>query len=226
MISFKSALFPKEVILFAVFFYVRYTVSYRDLQEIMAERGIILNHATLNRWVPKYSPLIASTARRRKAQTDRSWRMDETYIKVKGEWTYFYRAVDKLGKTLDFMLSKRRNESAATKFFARALEVNGLPRKIVIDRSGANTAGINAINRMLRSFGCPIPIEMARIKYLNNMVEQDHRTIKKRIRPILGFKFFVSTSATLEGIEVANMIRIGQMTPGLCPFAQFAALAA
>lgn len=185
-----------------------------------------MDHATLNRWVTKYSPLIASTARRRKAPADQSWRMEETYIKVKREWVYLYRAVDKLGKTLHFMLSKRRNKTAATKFFARALEVTGLPRKIVIDRSGANTAGISAVNRMLRSFGCPIPIQMVRIKYLNNMVEQDHRTIKKRIRPMLGFKSFVSASATLEGIGVANMIRKGQMTPGLCPFAQFAALAA
>jgi len=226
MVSFKGVQFPKEVILFAVFFYVRYTVSYRDLEEIMAERGVILDHATLNRWVAKYSPQIATTARRRKAPADRSWRMDETYIKVKGEWIYLYRAVDKLGKTLDFMLSKRRNKPAAPRFFAHALEVNGLPRKIVIDRSGANTAGINAINRMLRRFGCPIPIEMVRIKYLNNMVEQDHRTIKKRVRPMLGFKSFVSAAATLEGIEVANMIRKGQFTPGLCPFVQFASLAA
>jgi putative transposase len=135
---------------------------------------VIVDHATLNRWVAKYSPLIACNARRRKAAVDRSWRMDETYIKVKGEWTYLYRAVVKLGKTLDFMLSKRRNKTAATKFFARALEVNGLPRKIVIDKSGANTAGITAINRMLKRFGCPIAIEMVRIKYLNNIVEQDH----------------------------------------------------
>lgn len=226
MITFKGAQFPREVILFAVFFYLRYTVSYRDLEEIMAERGVRIDHATLNRWVAKYSPLIANAARRRKVPTDRSWRMDETYIKVKGEWAYLYRAVDKHGKTLDFMLSKKRNKAAAIRFFARALEVNGLPRKIVIDRSGANTAGINEINRMLRRFGCPIPIEMVRIKYLNNIVEQDHRAIKKRIRQMLGFKSFASASATLEGIEVANMIRKGQMTPGLCPFAQFAALAA
>ena len=102
MISFKGAQFPKEVILFAVFFYVRYTVSYRDLEEIMAERGVRVDHATLNRLVTKYSPLIANSARRRKVPADRSWRMDETYIKVKGEWVYLYRAVDKLGKTLDF----------------------------------------------------------------------------------------------------------------------------
>ena len=120
MISFKGAQFPKDVILFAVFFYVRYTVSYRDLEEIMAERCVRVDHATLNRWVERYSPLIAANARRRKAAADRSWRMDETYIKVKGEWVYLYRAVDKLGKTLDFMLSTRRNKAAATRFFARA----------------------------------------------------------------------------------------------------------
>jgi putative transposase len=216
MISFKGAQFPKDVILFAVFFYVRYTVSCRDLEEIMAERGVEVDHATLNRWVGKYSPLAAEQARRRKRPTDRSWRMDETYIKVKGEWVFLYRAVDKFGKTLDFMLSKRRN-------LARALEVTGLPRKIVIDKSGANTAGITAINHMLRRFGCRIPVEMVRIKFLNNMVEQDHRTIKKRVRPMLGFKSFVSASAALE--EVANMIRKGHLTPGLCPFAQFAGLA-
>lgn len=172
MITFKGAHFPKEVILFAVFFYVRYTVSYRDLEEIMAERGVVVDHATLNRWIAKYSPLIAINARRRKTPTERSWRMDEIYIKVKGEWVYLYRAVDKLGKTLDFMLSTRRKKAAATKFFARPLEVNDLPRKIVIDRSGANTAGINAINRMLKSFGCLIPIEMVRIKYLTTSLSR------------------------------------------------------
>lgn len=120
MISFKGAQFPKDVILFAVFFYLRYTVSYRDLEEIMAERGVTVDHATLNRWVANYSPAIANNARRRKAPANPCWRMDETYVKVKGEWVYLYRAVDKFVKTLDFMLSKRRNMAAATKFFARA----------------------------------------------------------------------------------------------------------
>jgi putative transposase len=226
MISFKGAQYPKYVILFAVFFYVRYGVSYRDLEEIMAERGVSVDHTTLNRWVTRYSGAIADVARRRKGPCDRSWRMDETYIKVKGTWVYLYRAVDKYGKTLDFMLSPRRNKPAATNFFARMLEVNGLPRKIVIDKSGANTAGIKAINKMLKGFGCPIPIEMVRRKYLNNIVEQDHRFIKRRIRPMLGFKAFASAAATLDGIEVAHMIRKGQITPGLCPFRQFAELAA
>jgi putative transposase len=119
---------------------VRYTVSYRDLEEILAERGVTTDHATLDRWVAKYPPLIAEKERRRTAPTDRSRRMDETCIRVKGERVYLYRAVDKHGKTPDFMLSKRRNQAAATRFFARALEVTGLPRKIVIDRSGALAA--------------------------------------------------------------------------------------
>ena len=142
----------------------------------------MVDHATLNRWVGRYAGQVAEDALWCKRPTDRSWRMDETYIKVKGHWVYLYRAVDKFGKTLDFMLSERRNNPSAIKFFARALEVNGLPRQIVIDKSGANTAGIIAINRMLKRFGCQIPIEMVRIKYLNNMVEQDHRFIKRRAR--------------------------------------------
>jgi len=226
MVSFKGAHYPKDVILFAVFFYVRYGVSYRDLEEIMRERGVSVDHTTLNRWVARYSGAIAAQARRRKQQCDRSWRMDETYIRVKGSWVYLYRAVDKYGKTLDFMLSQRRNKPAATKFFARMLEVNDLPRKIVIDKSGANTAGIKAINKMLKGFGCLIPIEMVRRKYLNNIVEQDHRFIKRLTRPMLGFKSFDSASATLDGVEVAHMIRKGQFTPRVCPFQQFAELAA
>lgn len=225
-ISFKGAHFPKDVILHALFFYLRYSVSYRDLEEILAERGVSVDHATLNRWIVRYSPLVADQARRRKRRCDRSWRMDETYVRVKGEWVYLYRAVDKHGKTLDFMLSKRRNKAAATKFFTRALELNGLPRKIVIDKSGANTAGIKAINKMLKGFGCPIPIEMVRRKFLNNVIEQDHRFIKRRIRPMLGFKSFASASATLDGIEVAQMIRKSQFGFGICPFKQFAKLAA
>jgi putative transposase len=115
-IDFKGSYYPKSVILYAVFFYVRYVVSYRDLDEIMAERGAEVDHATLNRWVVKYAPLIAANAQARKRPTAVSWRMDETYIKVKGKWAYYYRAVDKTGKTLDFMLSERRDKAAARRF--------------------------------------------------------------------------------------------------------------
>ena len=132
MISFSGSHFPKDVILYAVFFYVRYAVSYRDLEEIMAERGMTVDHATLNRWVIKYSPLISSLAQRRKSGTSTSWRMDETYIKVKGKWTYYYRAVDKHVKTLDFMLSVNRDKAAATDFFKKTIQTNGFPDKVVL----------------------------------------------------------------------------------------------
>jgi putative transposase len=123
VIDFKGAQFPKPVILYAVFLYVRYAVSCRDLEEIMSERGVRVDHATLNRWVVRYAPLIAAEARARKRPTASSWRMDETCITVKGRRTYLYRAVDRDGKALDFMLSERRDLAAARRFFKRAMRL-------------------------------------------------------------------------------------------------------
>ena len=226
MIDFKGSHYPKDVILYAVFFYVRYAVSYRDLEEIMEERGVDVDHATLNRWVVKYSPMIASQAQRQKSKTGSSWRMDETYIKVKGRWTYYYRAVDRHGKTLDFMLSERRASKAARRFFKQAIETNDLPDKVVIDKSGANLAGLLRTNVMLKFENRSKLIEILQVKYLNNIVEQDHRFIKKLTRPMMGFKSFRSALATLQGIEIAHMIRkhqFGRTTQSA--FQQFAALA-
>ncbi|SEO22236.1 putative transposase [Pseudorhodobacter antarcticus] len=135
-IDFKGVHYPKPVILYAVFFYARYAVSYRDLEEIMAERGVQVDHATLNRWVVKFSPQVAAQAQRRKQPTANSWRVDETYIRVKGRWTYLYRAVDRDGQTLDFMLSERRDLAAARRFFKQAIAANGVPDRVVIDKSG------------------------------------------------------------------------------------------
>ena len=175
-ISFKGAHYPKDVILHAVFFYVRYGVSYRDLEEILAERGVTVDHAALNRWVVRYSPLIALAAKSRKRRVAGSWRMDETYIKIKGEWAYLYRAVDKFGDTVDFMLSERRDEAAATAFFRPAIDGNGLPEKVVMDKSGANLAGLENINVLLVLAGllC-LMVDICQVKYPNNRVEQDHR---------------------------------------------------
>jgi putative transposase len=153
MIDFKGTQFPKAVILHAVFFYVRYAVSYRDLEEIMVERGVTVDHATLNRWVVKFSPLIAANAQSRKRAAANSWRMDETYIRVRGKWTYLYRGVDQEGQTLDFMLSERRDLAAARRFFKQGIDTNGVPDRVVIDKSGANLAGLMAVNVILNSLG-------------------------------------------------------------------------
>jgi putative transposase len=186
-IDFKGNHFPKSVILYAVFFYVRYGVSYRDLEEIMAERGVEIDHATLNRWVVKFSPLIAASAQARKKLTAISWRMDETYIKVRGKWTYLYRAVDRDGQTLDFMLSERRDTAAARRFFKRVVGTNGVPDRIAIDKSGADLAGLQSLNVILKFTGVGRIINIVQSKYINNIIEQDHRFIKRITRPMLGF---------------------------------------
>lgn len=225
MVSFKGAQFPRDVILHAVFFYVRYGVSYRDLEEILAERGVNVDHATLNRWVVKYAPLLADIAQKRKAPTSPSWRLDETYVKVRGDWCYLYRAVDRDGQTLDFMLSEHRDEPAALRFLARTISANGLPHACAIDKSGANTAALKGMNVALREVGSNRRIRVYRSKHLNNIVEQDHRGVKRRTRTMMGFKSFRTAAATLDGIETAHMIRKGQLGKG-CPFAIYASLAA
>ncbi|MGY9033057.1 MAG: IS6 family transposase [Rhodobacterales bacterium] len=227
MVDFKGVHFPQNAILHAVFFYLRYAVSYRDLEEIMEERGVAVDHGTLNRWVVKFAPLIAAQAQSRKKPTAVSWRMDETYIKVKGKWTYYYRAVDNTGKILDFMPSARRNMAAAPAFFKRAICTNGMPNRVVIDKSGANLAGLQSVNVILKFKGSGSTIKILQVKYLNNIIEQDHRFIKRITRQMLGFKAFHSADATLAGIETAHMIRKGQLDANeLTAFQQFAGLAA
>ncbi|MBM7067180.1 IS6 family transposase [Actibacterium sp. 188UL27-1] len=225
MISFRGAQFPRSVILHAVYFYLPYGVSYRDLEEILAERGVVVDHSILNRWVVKYAPLVALVAQKRKVPTAVSWRMDETYMNVRGVWMYPYRAVDRDGQTLDFMLSEKRDTKAAKKFFAQALSSNGIPTQIVIDKNRATAARITAINKILKRLGRNAHIDTVRSRYLNDIVEQDHRFIKRHTRPVLGFKSFTSAAATLDGIETANMIRKDQLG-NRCPFAAFASLAA
>ncbi len=189
----------KDIILMVVRWYVSYSLSYRNIEELMLERGIPVDHSILNRWVIEYAPQLEKEFRKNyKRKVGSSWRMDETYIKIKGKWYYLYRAVDKGDDTVDFMLSKSRDEFAAKAFFTKAIRSNGLPEKITIDKSGANKAGIDAINLQLI------------IKYLNNIVEQDHRGIKRITKPMMGFKAFYSAKATLAGIELYQMLKKGQ----------------
>jgi transposase-like protein len=197
----KRLHYPLDVILTCVRWYVAYPLSLRHLEEMMSERGISVDHSTVHRWAIKLLPVLEKTFRRHKRTVGKSWRMDETYIKVKGQWKYLYRAVDKAGNTLNFLLGARRDRLAAQRYFQRSMAHNGVPETVTIDQSGANLAALKAINVERAS-----PIRIRQRKYLNNIVEQDHRAIKRRIRPMLGFKKFtcacilltVSNSCTLS----------------------------
>jgi transposase-like protein len=222
MIEFKGSHFERDVILWGVRWYVAYAMSYRQLEEVMEERGVEIDHSTLNRWVVKYVPLLDQQFRARKHQVRSSWRMDETYVKVKGCWKYLYRAVDTTGGTVDFLLTAKRDRKAALWFLCKATGQHGVPEKITIDKSGANTAALESFN----AENGP-DIEIRKIKYLNNIVEQDHRVIKRVVRPMLGFKSFRSSAATIAGIELMHINRKGQLraTGKLSPAQQFYALA-
>jgi len=205
-IRFKGAHFPQDVILMGVRWYVAYPLSTRHVEELMEERGVEVDHSTINRWVIKYSPQLEEAFHRRKRPVWVSWRMDETYIKVKGEWRYLYRAVDKQGQTIDFLLTEQRDEQAAKRFLVKAIRRHGVPEKITIDGSAANKAAITSYNEEHGT-----AIEIRQIKYLNNIVEQDHRGVKRITCPMLGFKAFDAAHATLVGIELMHMIKKRQL---------------
>src|SRR5215470_13277535 len=205
-ISFKGAHFPPEVILTSVRWYLAYPLSTRHIEELMAERGVEVDHATINRWVIKYSPLLEAAFHRHKRPVWVSWRMDETYIKVKGQWRYLYRAVDKHGQTIDFLLTEARDEQAAKRFLTKAIRRHGVPETITIDESAANEAAIKSYNVEHST-----AIVIRKVKYLNNIVEQDHRGVKRITRPMLGFKAFDAAQATLVGIELMHMIKKRQL---------------
>ena len=202
----KRMHYPLEVMLVCVRWYAAYPLSLRHIEEMMAERGVFVDHATVHRWSIKILPVLAAVFRRRKRPVGMSWRMDETYIKVGGQWKYLYRAVDRAGATIDFVLRAHRDYAAARFFFERAIELHGVPEKITIDKSGANTAAIEA---MRADSGADI--ELRQSKYLNNIVEQDHRAIKRIVRPMLGFKSFRCASILIAGIETMHMIKKEQL---------------
>jgi putative transposase len=225
-VSFKGAHFPQDIILTGVRWDVAYPLSTRHVEELMEERGIHVDHSTINRWVIKYSPQLEEAFHRCKRPVWRSWRMDETYIRVKGEWRYLYRAVDKAGQTIDFLLMEHRDTEAALRFLTKAICRHGVPETITIDGSGANEA---AIKRYNEAHGTHIIIRQ--VKYLNNIVEQDHRAVKRVTRPMLGFKSFEAAQSTLVGIELMHMLKKRQLVveagaKGLTAAEQFYMLAA
>ena len=206
MLNFKGMRFPIDVILVCIRWYVAYPLSYRHLEEMMEERGVSVDHSSINRWAIRFLPLIEKVSRKHKRPVGGSWRMDETYIKVKGVWKYLYRAVDKQGNTVDFLLTAKRDMAAAKRFFDKAMRENGVPEKVTMDKSGANKAAIDAIN-----VGRDVPIVVRQVKYLNNIVEQDHRAIKRVTRPMLNFKSFRCAGCVLASVELIHMIRKGQV---------------
>lgn len=221
---YKHHRYPHIIIQQAVYFKLRFSLSYRDIEKLMAIRAIKVDHSTIQRWVFKFSKEIEQNMNTRKRRVIDSWRLDETYIKVAGKDRYLYRAVDKQGNTVDFLLTKRRIKGSAQKFLNKAIGNNGKPRIINIDKSGANTAGIKTWNKRNLTSN---KIKIRRVKYLNNIVEQDHRSIKRRIAITTGFKEFESAQRTLAGIEIINIIRKGQiLNPRTSTFKTFCSLAA
>jgi putative transposase len=206
--------------------YVAYPLSTRQVEELMEERGVTVDHSTINRWVIKYSPPLEEAFHRRQRPVWVSWRLDETYIKVKGQWYYLYRAVDKEGQTIDFLLTAQRDKDAALRFLKKAIRRHGVPETITIDGSEANAAAIRTYNQ---EHGTSIAIRQ--VKYLNNILEQDHRAVKRVTRPMLGFKSFYAAQSTLVGIELMHMLKKKQLLveagdEGLTAAEQFYALAA
>ena len=196
---FKWRHFQADIILLNVRWYCRYALSYRDLEEMMQERGIEVDHSTINRWVLKYAPELDLRIRFHLQPTNDSWRVDETYVKVKGVWKYLYRAVDSVGNTLD-LLSAKRDAKAAERFLRKVLKARHTqsPRVITVDK---NAAYPKAIDEMKAEEELPLSVRLRQNKYLNNRVEQDHRFIKRLTKPGMGFHSFNTARAFVEGIR-------------------------
>jgi transposase, IS6 family len=208
--SFKGRQFTAEVILWAVRWYLMFPISYRDLELMLADRGVEVDHTTIFRWIQAYAPELEKRIRPHLRPSNGSWRVDETYVKVKGRWTYLYRAVDSRGRTIDFLLSAKRDAAAAKRFFRKALgqphTVN--PRTITVDKNPAYPC---AVEQMKADGELWRRSRLRQVKYLNNIVEQDHRRIKRLVRPGLGFGSFWTARRTLAGYEVMAMVRKGQV---------------
>ncbi len=236
---FKWRHFEAEIVLLCVRWYLRYSLSYRDLEEMMRERGLQVDHTTIYRWVQQYAPELDKRCRPHLKACNDSWRVDETYIKIRKTWMYLYRAVDSEGNTLEFLLSPTRDAEAAKRFFVKALHstacsapqarpieeqvpqptaatapntTTSAPRVINVDK---NAAYPRAIADLKAAGILPEGVELRQVKYLNNLVEQDHRFIKRVVKPGMGFFSVEMAGRTLQGYEVMNMLRKGQVR-GVC----------
>jgi transposase-like protein len=211
---FKGRQFDRSVILLCVRWYLAYNLSLRNLEEMMAERGVSVDHATIHRWTLRYAPELLERCTRRKRAVTGRWHIDGTYVNVRGQWHYLYRAIDSNGDTVEFWFSERRNLAAAKRFLRKTLERHGRPERIVIDGSQTNREAILSCDTedRLRDRSRPQlkPIRIWQSAYLNNRIEQDHRAVKRRVRPMLGFKSMSRARTILGGIEMVHMMRKGQ----------------
>lgn len=211
MSDFKWRHFQGEMILWAVRWYCKYGISYRELEEMMEERGISVDHSTIYRWVQHYAPQMEKRLKwYLKRINSQSWRVDETYVKVKGKWVYLYRAVNADGQTIDFYLSSTRDSCAAKRFLGKALKGRKdeeMPRVINTDKAGCYNA---AIAELKEEGKLPRETEHRQVKYLNNVIEADHGKLKRLIRPTLGFKTMKTAYASIKGFETMNALRKGQ----------------
>jgi len=207
---FKWRHFPSDIILLCVRWYLRYSLSYRDIEEMLLERGLHVDHTTIYRWVQRYAPELDRRCRPNLKTTSDSWRVDETYIKVKKEWMYLYRAVDSQGNTLEFLLSPTRDAQAAKRFFLKTLTASHTSESRVINVD-KNAAYPKAFHELKAAGLLPERCELRQVKYLNNLIEQDHRFIKRLVKPGMGFFSLETAWRTLQGYEVMNTMRKGQM---------------
>jgi transposase-like protein len=206
---FKGRHFDQEIVILCVRWYLSFKLSSRDLVAMMSEHGLTMAHTTILRWVQHYTPEFEKRWNRYARPVGGSWRMDETYVKVRGEWMYLYRAVDKVGQTVEFHLSRRRDRNAAKTFLRKAMRNQGVPTKITLD---AYAASHRAVADLKESGELPRQVQVRTSKYLNNRVEQDHRRIKQRLRPMLGLKSFRTAAVVISGIELAEKIKKAQFT--------------
>jgi transposase-like protein len=205
---FKGRHFEQEIIVLCVRWYLRYKLSYRDLVEMMAERGLSIAHTTILRWVQRYAPEFDKRWSRFSVSAGTSWRVDETYVRIRDRWAYLYRAVDASGQTVDFRLSPRRNVASAKAFFRKAVRSQGRsPETVTLDGYAASHRAV----RELQQQGMLAKVTKLRSsKYLNNLIEQDHRNVKSRLGVMLGLKGFASAATTIRGVELMHRIRKGQ----------------
>ena len=207
---FKGRQHPGELIILCVRWYLRYPLSYEHVAELMAERGVEVDASCIWRWVQAYAPQLNKRCRPYLKPVNKSYRIDETYIRVKGEDRYLYRALDSTGQTIDFLLTAKRDTAAAKRFLRRAIEASGnaMPRVMNVDKNPAYPAAVEALKA---EGSLPGRVALRQCKYLNNVIEQDHRTVKKRVWLAKGYGSFQTAWRTMQGIETVHMIRKGRV---------------